>query len=110
MDIKAAATNYRYLLSEIVMLEQEIKEIEDNAIQGLDYSELLSILNKRKKRCEKESSCFEERIIAVPDKILQKAIFLRYVDGLRWARVAMELHTNEDQIKKAVARYIKKCG
>lgn len=105
------AENYRYLISEIELINNEINELTakypDPALKT-ELDELLSSLEERKEKCLKESKEFEELIISVPDVLLRKALFLRYVNGLTWSEIGREQRIPSDTVKARCLRYLKK--
>lgn len=105
------AENYRYLISEIELINNEINELTakypDPALKT-ELDELISALEERKEKCLKESKEFEDCIISIPDVRIKEAVFLKYVNGLTWDEIGREQRTPGCTVKMRCLRYLKK--
>lgn len=105
------ATNYRYLIREISMIDDQIKYLttqynKPHFQEAL--SSLLLSLESHKAKCLKESQAFENWIVAIPDKCMQHIMFSRFVEGLTWCDVAGKVGGTVDSVKKSAQRYFDK--
>lgn len=111
--MREKAESYRYLISEIDLIDDEIKELNTKfpdpaPALKVELDELLSLLEKRKGKCLKESKDFEDWIVSIPDPRIKEAMFLRYVDGLTWDEVGREQLTPGCTVKMRCYRYFNK--
>lgn len=105
------AKQYRHLIREIAMLEDNIKELKakyDKPVFEEPLADLISLLEDRKEKCQQECKAFEDWIVSIPDKRMQLMIFSRFVEGLSWYAVAVKTGGSVDSVKTAVRRYFDK--
>ena len=107
------AKQYRHLIREIAMLEDNINELKakyDKPVFQEPLADLISLLEDRKEKCQQECKAFEDWIVSIPDKRMQLMVFSHFVEGLSWYAVAVKTGGSVDSVKVAVRRYFEKEG
>lgn len=77
-----------------------------------EIGELKGTLEKSIQRRWQEMRRLLAYIEAIDDSLIRQILMCRYVDGMAWVRVAMNLGGNntEESVKKAAYRYLKKAN
>lgn len=75
-------------------------------IAALEIVELKASIEAKIIRCATERARLIGYIDAVPDSRMREIMYLRFVDGLPWARVGASMGCTGDGVRKACKRYI----
>lgn len=75
-------------------------------IAALEIVELKASIEAKIIRCATERARLIGYIDAVPDSRMREIMYLRFVDGLPWARVGASMGYTGDGARKACKRYI----
>lgn len=75
-------------------------------IAALEIVELKASIEAKIIRCATERARLIGYIDAVPDSRMREIMYLRFVDGLPWARVGVSMGYTGDGVRKACKRYI----
>lgn len=73
---------------------------------ALEIVELKASIEAKLIRCSTERARLIGYIDAVPDSRMREIMYLRFVDGLPWARVGASMGYTGDGVRKACKRYI----
>lgn len=111
------AMQYSYLIREIGLIQSQLAELEGSyhviletaSPQGIQaYNDTWRILNQKLRKCESLCEEFERWLAAVPDRLIQTYMYMRFVDGMSWAKIGMKMNCKGPTARKAVQRYIQR--
>lgn len=105
--------NLRYLPGEIALLQKQIRETlpltrDRNPEMREAARDLIALYRKRLAKIQAEYKRGTDFIQSIPDPWTQTAFRLRYIDGLPWLRVSLEMNQEPDTVKKMVYRYMER--
>lgn len=74
-----------------------------------DIVDLKAIIAAKQQQCIYERKRLERYIADVPDSLIRQILTLRFVDGLHWYQVAMQIGggNTEDSVRMACNRFLK---
>lgn len=110
------AMEYRRMQEELPVLRDQLSTLDslyyniDGAgkqIRQLANEEWRTTENRIKMytaQCEQ----FERWLTAVPDRLIQTYMYMRFVDGLTWVQIGKQMHCKGPTARKAVQRYFDK--
>lgn len=78
---------------------------------AVEIADLERIIQAKQQRCICEHNRLERYINSIPDSLTRQIFTLRFVNGLKWFQVAMEIggKSTEDSVRKCALRYMNKC-
>jgi len=87
-----------------------VLSVQERTVERLEQLRVIYVYRLEKYVREKVE--VEEFINKIDDVLIQQIFILRFVEGYKWFRVAMEIGggNTEDSVRKACARYLEKHG
>lgn len=97
-----------YLCGEILHLKEDIDRLQNTG--DPIWQETIALETVRLDRCTEEMDALISIIDAVEDPVLRKVLLLRFVEGLQWPQVALEMHSKNgaDAYRQMVYRWARK--
>ncbi len=80
----------------------------EGAQERAHYNEEYSAVNREIIHLTSQCEAFERWIATVPDRIIQTYMYMRFVDGLSWAKIGAKMKCKGPTARKAVTRYLEK--
>ena len=74
----------------------------------LQIVELEEMLSEKQIRSIEQQLELERYIETIPESYLRTIFGYRFIDGMTWPQIAIQMSTTEDSVKKACYRYIRK--
>ena len=97
-----------YLPGEIAIIKDDIDRLQSTG--DPIWQETIALETAWLDRCTKELEELISIIDAVEDPVLRKVLLLRFVEGLQWPQVALEMHSKNgaDAYRQMVYRWARK--
>lgn len=103
-ELEAAATN---TASKITGLPH-VTGISDKTAIAAEIADTRAVIKAKMDLCVVEYNRLNRYIASIDDSLMRQIMMLRYINGMTWNQVADHIGTNENAVKKAHSRFLKK--
>lgn len=110
------ALEYRTLREKMAVIKEQLAIMDaayyiiagEPEAQRQARNELHNRLNGQLVVYETQEDAFMRWLSAVPDRLIQTYMYMRFVDGLTWAQIGAKMNCKPCTARKAVQRYMKR--
>ncbi len=98
------------LTSVITGMPHSTNIVDRTGATGAELADLESMIESKQKQCIIEYKRIYDYILAIPDSHTRSVFTMRFIEGMSWNAVAMNLHgyNTADGVRKIVYRYVAK--
>lgn len=110
------ALEYRTLREKMAAIKEQLAIMDaayyiiagEPEAQRQARNELYNRLNGQLVVYKTQEDAFMRWLSAVPDRLIQMYMYMRFVDGLTWAQIGAKMNCKPCTARKAVQRYMKR--
>lgn len=110
------ALEYRTLREKMAAIKEQLAIMDaayyiiagEPEVQRQARNRLYNRLNGQLVVYKTQEDAFMRWLSAVPDRLIQTYMYMRFVDGLTWAQIGAKMNCKPCTARKAVQRYMKR--